>query len=189
MNALKAFLLMVAIIFSPAVSAVMVSIVPGKENGIYTGPYFGGLIAVNASGKEMLAMPNQIGSRFGYEVTAPRWYTNPASWETNLNSQGEILNGAVVNYSSEHYRKTALSWIYTDEMFVGIDNAMLPDFDPNFNYRGSMIKHGSHDSDDDDKKIPVCPPSIPIPPAFWLFGSGLLGLVGAARKKSSKSSV
>jgi len=24
---------------------------------------------------------------------------------------------------------------------------------------------------------------VPIPPAFWLFGSGLLGLVGMARRK------
>ena len=24
---------------------------------------------------------------------------------------------------------------------------------------------------------------IPIPPAIWLFGSGLLGLIGIARKK------
>ena len=26
--------------------------------------------------------------------------------------------------------------------------------------------------------------SVPIPPAIWLFGSGLLGLIGAARKKA-----
>jgi hypothetical protein len=25
---------------------------------------------------------------------------------------------------------------------------------------------------------------VPIPPALWLFGSGLLGLIGIARKKS-----
>jgi len=27
--------------------------------------------------------------------------------------------------------------------------------------------------------------SVPIPPALWLFGSGLLGLIGVARKKST----
>ena len=25
---------------------------------------------------------------------------------------------------------------------------------------------------------------VPIPPAFWLFGSGLLGLIGLARRRS-----
>jgi hypothetical protein len=28
-----------------------------------------------------------------------------------------------------------------------------------------------------------CPPPIPLPPAVWLFGSGLLGLIGLARRK------
>ncbi|MCL7422975.1 MAG: hypothetical protein M8364_18955 [Methylobacter sp.] len=29
------------------------------------------------------------------------------------------------------------------------------------------------------------PPAVPVPAAVWLFGSGLLGLIGAARKKSA----
>jgi hypothetical protein len=29
------------------------------------------------------------------------------------------------------------------------------------------------------------PPAVPVPAAVWLFGSGLLGLLGAARKKSA----
>ena len=29
-----------------------------------------------------------------------------------------------------------------------------------------------------------CPPAVPIPPAVWLFGSGLLGLIGIARRKA-----
>ena len=29
-------------------------------------------------------------------------------------------------------------------------------------------------------------PAVPIPPALWLFGSGLLGLVGLARRKTAK---
>jgi hypothetical protein len=28
-------------------------------------------------------------------------------------------------------------------------------------------------------------PAVPVPPAVWLFGSGLLGMVGAARRKSA----
>jgi hypothetical protein len=27
--------------------------------------------------------------------------------------------------------------------------------------------------------------AVPIPPAFWLFGSGLLGMIGIARRKQS----
>ena len=28
------------------------------------------------------------------------------------------------------------------------------------------------------------PPAVPVPAAVWLFGSGLIGLVGVARRKS-----
>lgn len=31
--------------------------------------------------------------------------------------------------------------------------------------------------------IPVTPPPVPIPSAVWLFGSGLIGLIGVARRK------
>ena len=31
----------------------------------------------------------------------------------------------------------------------------------------------------------LAPSEVPIPPAFWLFGSGLLGLVGIARRKKA----
>jgi hypothetical protein len=31
----------------------------------------------------------------------------------------------------------------------------------------------------------VTPPTVPLPPAVWLLGSGLLGLAGIARRKSA----
>ena len=33
--------------------------------------------------------------------------------------------------------------------------------------------------------IAVTPSAIPVPAAVWLFGSGLLGLVGVARRRKS----
>jgi hypothetical protein len=32
-------------------------------------------------------------------------------------------------------------------------------------------------------EIQISASAVPIPPALWLFGSGLLGLIGMARKK------
>jgi hypothetical protein len=34
-------------------------------------------------------------------------------------------------------------------------------------------------------RVAVTPSTVPIPPALWLFGSGLLGLIGVARKKTA----
>jgi hypothetical protein len=37
---------------------------------------------------------------------------------------------------------------------------------------------------DEERYFADFTPTIPIPPALWLFGSGLLGLIGIARKKT-----
>ena len=37
----------------------------------------------------------------------------------------------------------------------------------------------------EDRRVRLSVNNIPIPPAIWLFGSGLLGLVGIARKKQA----
>lgn len=42
--------------------------------------------------------------------------------------------------------------------------------------------HGHHGGDPDDG-----PSSVPLPPAIWLFGSALLGLIGSKRKAGSSS--
>jgi hypothetical protein len=34
-------------------------------------------------------------------------------------------------------------------------------------------------------EIEIAPPAVPVPAAVWLFGSGLLGLVGVARRKKA----
>jgi len=49
-----------------------------------------------------------------------------------------------------------------------IDGAFIG-FSANFNLAGADLP----------------PPAVPVPAAVWLFGSGLLGLVGVARRKKA----
>jgi hypothetical protein len=35
--------------------------------------------------------------------------------------------------------------------------------------------------------IEGCPPEVPVPAAVWLLGSGLLGLLGAARRRRNRA--
>lgn len=37
------------------------------------------------------------------------------------------------------------------------------------------------------QRLNVSPSTVPVPAAAWLFGSGLLGLIGAARRKSTRN--
>jgi len=36
-----------------------------------------------------------------------------------------------------------------------------------------------------DEGYLIRPSAVPLPPALWLFGSGLLGLIGVARMKAA----
>lgn len=58
------------------------------------------------------------------------------------------------------------------------------------NYAASMSTYGAGDFGSPGSEgayaFSVTPPSaVPLPGAFWLFGSGLLGLIGFTRKKSA----
>jgi hypothetical protein len=34
-------------------------------------------------------------------------------------------------------------------------------------------------------RLSVVPSAVPVPPSVWLFGSGLLGLIGIARRRQA----
>ena len=56
-------------------------------------------------------------------------------------------------------------------MIPGMENGPFPGFNAQFNLTAAGL---------------VTPPSeVPVPAAVWLFGSGLLGLVGVARRKKA----
>lgn len=54
---------------------------------------------------------------------------------------------------------------------------------------GSPMQDGpfkNHNFNFDFVTMTVAPPEIPVPAAVWLFGSGLLGLIGVARRKKQE---
>jgi hypothetical protein len=60
------------------------------------------------------------------------------------------------------------------------DNSVQIAFDLEVTNRGSSFSHNLEAGLDNVKLNP-----IPVPPAVWLFGSGLLGLIGVARRRKS----
>lgn len=64
--------------------------------------------------------------------------------------------------------------VFTGDDGIGgspMDNGPFPDFNANFDFTSVTL----------DNVIPA--PAVPVPAAVWLFGSGLLGLVGVARRR------
>ncbi len=110
------------------------------------------------------------------------YVTSDALWAASYNEMvWNTLDGiGLWNYSNEEYPEAGsgitLYDVYLSEIAGGLDPKVSYDFmgilqTPIWSTREFAIL----------KEVP----SIPIPPAMWLFGSGLLGLVGIARRKKS----
>jgi hypothetical protein len=145
----------------------------------------------------------------GLELVPDPDFNDPASWDVGAGSS-KIENGqlVVINHSgfifpepkietevgkTYHYALTVTlvnNLSGGGKVTVGAQTIWEPGFDTGtftgtvvatgtgglvFNFLTSYIGRAEFDS--------VSVMTTPIPPAFWLFGSGLLGLVGMARRK------
>jgi len=51
------------------------------------------------------------------------------------------------------------------------------------NYYGWIVGNAQNSLTGDERAFLLTPTAVPLPPALWLFGTGLLGLIGVARRK------
>jgi len=102
--------------------------------------------------------------------TDPGYPDIGSSFEVNV----QIILGTTTEVSLSY-----LAGSGTDSGLLGLDRtaeidfAFLSDGDPGEQYQINSLAISS-------------PAIVPIPPAFWLFGTGLLGLIGVARRKNDK---
>src|SRR3989344_2863882 len=79
-------------------------------------------------------------------------------------------------------------WHYASQAYnppttlVDVYNSLLPSFSSSYNFDG--IAGVLVDPQNPEREFLVQVVATPIPPAVWLFGSGLLGLVGIAQRKA-----
>lgn len=169
-----------------------------EERGVVTGPTFGAAYAAidvrSAIEFDLSAIPNgaAIDSAFLNVTLLGRSGEHP--FEVNAYAGNGTLNGA--DFTSTDlvggpfaplgitipYAIDAMTFIQgSNPSFVGFTFRMLPCTG------GCQTEFASEEY----TIRPIWRPSlvvsfnpIPIPPTLWLFGSGLLGLVGIARKKA-----
>ena len=111
----------------------------------------------------------------GYDPADPLWTAghNEMVWDT-MSSPG------VWEYGNRVYDiETGLT------MYDVYTLTYLPDIDPNFDYSGFMGVLQGVGEQKQEFLVYTDISAIPVPPAIWLFGSGLVGLMAAARRRAA----
>ncbi len=113
-----------------------------------------------------------LNGMLGYDTADPLWAAsfNEMAWD--------ILSGVGVwDYSNRNYPDSTS----TSTLHDVYDMAVATEIDPTANY--SDFGFVLWDGPDQGPNIFVFKSVVPLPPAIWLFGTGLIGLATIARKK------
>jgi len=111
------------------------------------------------------------------------YVTSDALWAASYNEMvWNILNRTDIwNYADREYPNTGsgvtLHDVYNTDVANGLDST--------YDYSNFMFVIDSGGLTPNVLVFGTPPPAVPIPPAIWLFGSGLIGLVGVARRRKS----
>jgi hypothetical protein len=132
----------------------------------------------NPAGQSYSPSPGTLSCNTGYNAAYPVGTYNPMTGASECYSLGYTFIDPINNRDEEWMDSVYnLSFMFAHSA----DNLVL-----NFSASGLQIA-GLTGLDDeswglDNVQVAVAP--VPVPPAVWLFGSGLLGLIGVARRRN-----
>ena len=108
-----------------------------------------------------------------FDLAAPTTFVG--FWVTDF-GDGGAGNLSFTSNAGDSFVIASSSLANGDELFFGMvnDTSSFTSF--------SLVKTSTDDGFGVDR---IFLSQVPIPPALWLFGSGLLGLIGIARKKAA----
>jgi hypothetical protein len=129
----------------------------------------------NPAGQSYAPSPGALSCNAGYNAVYPAGTYNPMTGAAECYSLGYTFTDASV--TNEH-----MDSVY-NLSFMFAHNAS--DLVLNFSATGLQ---GLADESWGLDNVQVAVAPVPVPPAVWLFGSGLLGLVGIARRKKKSQS-
>ena len=130
-----------------------------------------------------MAAPFFLDGLLGYNPADPLWTAsfNEMVWE--IIDPGAASDGSLwwAEYANRVYDEA--SGLTLSDVF---DSAVAAGLDPNYDYSEFMF---ILDSDQAPNMLVFgsAISSVPVPAAVWLFGSGLIGLVGVAARKKNLS--
>ena len=123
-----------------------------------------------------LAAPLFLYAMLGYYTNDPLWTAghNEMVWNT--------LMGSPWDYGDRVYDPQTGITMHDVYQYNYIANGLL---DPNYDYSGFMQVLQANGTQINEFLVYTGGPIVPVPPAVWLFGSGLIGLMAAARKQTA----
>lgn len=103
-----------------------------------------------------------------------------AAWNTGLNITVDgLLNNSLIYSSISSFNTDAPTWFNLN--FSGIDKLLISAIGGVNAGLGGAGVFWAMDNFTYNEEIPA----VPVPAAVWLFGSGLIGLIGIARRKKA----
>lgn len=127
-----------------------------------------------------LAAAGDAGDDFIFSLAANHFITNVTVSITNFTSvPGAVASGFAVIFEPGN---TPPNFDNNTFLGDGVFNLFLPDVN-NTAYEVNFESHPTLFAGSYDWRIAIDVAAVPVPAAAWLFASGLLGLVGVARKK------
>jgi hypothetical protein len=124
----------------------------------------------NPAGQSYSPFPGALSCNIGYNAAYPAGTYNPMTGASECYSLGYTFTDPIVTDES-------MDSVYSFS-FMFAHNAS--DLVLNFSANGLQ---GLNDESWGLDNVQVAVAPVPVPPAVWLFGSGLLGLIGVARRK------
>jgi len=120
-----------------------------------------------------------------------------APWQTDANDYQDTSLSVVTGWNSIDISSANIFVNSGDEFVIGLTGLGIGNPDPWGSYSGGYVNgmlylNGSVfvNSDSDlHFRTYVDVSAVPVPAAAWLFGSGLIGLIGIARRKTIKECV
>ncbi|HYA39620.1 MAG TPA: VPLPA-CTERM sorting domain-containing protein [Candidatus Methylomirabilis sp.] len=131
----------------------------------------------NPAGQSYAPSPGALSCNAGYNAVYPTGTYNPMTGAAECYSLGYTFTDPINNRVNE-----AMDSVYNLSFTF---NHSASDMVLNFSAYGLQ---GLADESWGLDNVKVDVSAVPVPPAVWLFGSGLLGLIGVARRKTTSDS-
>lgn len=119
---------------------------------------------------------------------ASNFYVSVFNYNTNFTSSYSLIGDVIdanTTWRGGNDWPSSFGYVQDDLLYLGVRNTTIGDYYGyiTFNFENNSVSLNSYTYENSGSAITVGATVVPVPTAVWLFGSGLLGLIGFAKRK------